>query len=211
MSFDTLRRALATNMGEPLTPELCVAIEQAALANVDDSIDLRLFRPLVLDDGYTIQCEKFAKVLPELKPLHEQHWLESEGYRHCLQLRPNYQAMTAFECAGQLLQVTVRHEGKLVGAIRMYITRSWHTGDMLANEDSLYLSPAHRSRSTWLAIRLLRYTVDCLQHLRDSRGEATIVIEASSKLANNARALMKRVFGDPVGEVFHRVFHANHS
>lgn len=208
MHVESLRRALADSLGQTLTPELCASIENRARVTPDESIDLSMFEPMVLDDGYVIACERFESCLGELHALHEAHWHETEGYRHGLALRPNYAAMVAFERAGQMLQVTVRHEAKLVGSIRMYVTRSFHTDDMLASEDSLFLLPAHRARSTWLALRMLRYTVQCLETLRDHRGEPRIAIEASSKLSNRADALMRRLFGAPVAAAFHRVFHA---
>jgi hypothetical protein len=172
----------------------------------DDSIDPVLFDPWHLADGYVIAVERFADIVDEMHPLHQAHWFETEGYRHGLALKPNYAALVMFERAGQLMQVTVRYEGKLVGGIRMYITRSWHTDDMHASEDSLFLLPAHRARSTWLALRMLRYTVRCLEALRDHRGEPRVIIEGDSKLSNRADALMRRLFGDPVALKFHKIF-----
>lgn len=204
--MNPLRRALADNLGKTLTPELCVLIERGAHVTPDHSIDLTLFHPRVLADGYVIAVEKFADCLPELRPLHEVHWLETENYRHGLALKPNYEGMKAFELAGNLLQITVRYEGKLVGGVRMYVTRSWHTDTLLASEDTLFLLPAHRNQASWLAMKMLRYTLSCLEVLRDARGEEVIEIDANSKLVNRADVLMRRLFGEPVALQFSRIF-----
>lgn len=206
MHLQSLREALGARMGKTLTPELCAEIENIARVAPDQSIDVRIFSQQVLPDGYVISVEKFSDCQGELHVLHEAHWHETEGHRHGLALKPNYRGMLAFEKAGQLLQITVRHEGKLVGNLRMFITRSWHTGDMLASEDTLFLLPAHRSRSCWLALRMMRYAVACLETLRDERNERVLVIEADSKLSNNADTLMRRMFGAPVASKFHKIF-----
>jgi len=201
-----LRRTLGNHLGKVLTPELCAEIEMAAQEIPNNPIDLSLFRPRELGDGYVISAERFADCLPELKPLHEVHWYETEAHRHGLALKPNYEAMIAMERAGCLLQITVRHEGKLVGGIRMYVQRSWHTENMLASEDTLFLLPAHRNKSSWIALKMLRYTVTCLEVLRDARGEECIEVDANSKLVNHADALMRRLFGAPVAMQFTKIF-----
>lgn len=206
MNADSLRRALGDHLGHKLTPEICVAIEMAARKTVDEPIDLTLFHPRVLADGYVIAAEKFADCLEELKPLHERHWAETEQYRHGLALKPNYEGMLAFERAGQLLQITVRHQGKLVGGIRMFVTSSWHSENMVASEDTLFILPEHRNGASWLAMKLLRYTVSCLEVLRDARNEEVIEIDANSKLINRADVLMRRLFGDPVAMQFSKIF-----
>jgi len=206
MQLESLRHALGAHIGQTLTPELCVAIEIAARRIPDRSIDLNLFHPLKLGDGYVISVERLVDCLEEMKPLHELHWQETEGHRHGLALKPNYKGMIEFERAGSLLQITVRHEGKLVGGIRMYIGQSWHSENLVASEDTLFLLPAHRNSASWLALKMLRYTVSCLEVLRDALGEDVIEVSANSKLVNKADALMRRLFGQPVAMQFEKIF-----
>lgn len=201
-----LRRTLGNHLGKVLTPEMCAEIEMAAQEVPNEPIDLKLFHPLTLGDGYVIAAERFADCLAELRPLHEAHWFETESHRHGLALRPNYEGMMRMERSGCLLQITVRFEGKLVGGIRMYVLRSWHTENMSASEDTLFLLPAHRNKSSWIALKMLRYTVSCLEVLRDARGEQVIEIDANSKLINKADVLMRRLFGSPVAMQFSKIF-----
>jgi len=183
-------------MGQVLTPEICAAIEVEASVAPDLSIPLEQFEVVRVGE-YLIQAERFRDVLPELQPLHEAHWLETEKHRQGLRLEPDYDAMAADERAGRLLQFTVRHTGALVGNLRLYVVQSRHTRNLLAVEDTLYISPAHRGGL--LGLKLVRYAESCLVSI------GVREIEADSKLINNADVLMRRRKFDAVAIKFHKI------
>lgn len=190
------RTALAQRLGQTLTPELCAELEVEACRSVDRAYRPSLFEPFD-DEDYRIQVERFNDVLPELHPLHEAHWLETEKHRHGLELKPDYAGMAANELAGRLLQFTLRHRGLLVGQVRMYVTPSAHTENLQADEDTLYIAPAHRTG--FLGIKLLRYVEGCLRQI------GVREISANSKLVNGADALMRRMKYDPVAIQYHKI------
>lgn len=195
----TFRHAIASRIGQVLTPALCAAIEVEASQPVDRSIPLDQFESLLVGD-YFIQAERFSDVLPELIPLHADHWKETEAHRHGLALAPNYPAMAADELSGNLLQFTVRHCGALVGGLRLYVHSSRHSNNLVATEDTLYIAPAHRK--AMLGLRLLRYAENCLRQV------GVREISANSKTLNNADVLLRRMKYKPTALQFHKILDA---
>jgi hypothetical protein len=191
------RQALVPHLGQTLTPELCAALEHAAFSQPDESIDPGQFAA-VQHGGYTIHVERFREVLPELTPLHEAHWAETESYRKVLALNPNYQALFDRERAGRLIQFTARYEGRVVAHLRMFIGTSLHTQTEFADEDALFCLKEHRGG--FLVIKLMRYAEACLRQLgvREFR--------SNSKLANRADVLMRRLGYEPVALQFCKIF-----
>jgi hypothetical protein len=188
-----LRSTVGALIGKVLTPEDAARIEMAAheaFGNVpaqqpERAIDPGQFDPLSKGE-FTIQVERLRDVLPELQPLHVEHWQETEGYRHGLELDPDYERMLAIERAGGLIQFTVRRAGDLVGNLRLYVGHSMHSRSVLvANEDTLYLTPSARGGMT--AMSLMRYGERALVGL--GVRQAT----SDSKLVNNADVLMRRL------------------
>lgn len=192
-----LREVLRQVLGKPLTPDLCDEIEKAAWQQPELAIDPAQFAPLRYG-SYTVRAESFRTVLPDLKELHRIHWLETEKHRHGLDLAPDYDAMAARERAGRLLQFTVRHGGAIVGHLRMYLAESLHTRTIFAEEDTLFLLPAHRGGM--LAIALMRYAESVLRIVGARE------IRADSKLINKADVLMRRLGYTAVALKFHKHF-----
>lgn len=200
MDLHLLRAALAHFVGQTLTPEVAGRIEFIATGNDDLAHDPKKFEPHAVGD-HVIAVERLADVLPEMHPLHQEHWQETEKHRHGIALAPDYAAMLADERAGRLVQFTVRElrELRLVGGLRMYLGVSRHTGTLFAQEDTLYLTPAHRGG--FLAMHLLRYAERVLVEQLGARE-----IRADSKAINNAGALMRRMRYVPVGTNFVKTF-----
>ncbi len=200
MDLHLLRLALSHFVGQQLTPELASRIEFIASGGEDLSPDPARFAPLVLGE-HVVQVERMADILDELHALHLEHWQETEKHRHGLPLSPDYPAMLTRERAGRLLQFTARSlvDGALVGQCRMYLGTSLHTRTLFAQEDTLYLRPAHRGG--FLAVHLLRYVERVLV---DDIGVREI--RADSKLVNNADVLMRRMRYRHVSNGFVKVF-----
>lgn len=193
-----IRRLLADNVGRQLTPDLCHLIDQAARFTPDRSIDLAQFQSAE-HLGCTIRAERFETVLPELHPLHELHWQETEKHRHGVAMRPDYQAMAARERAGGLLQFVARDAaGAIAGHVRMYVGTSLHSQTLFAEEDTLFMVPEHRRNL--LVMALMRYAEQCLRQI------GVREIRADSKLLNRADVLMKRMGYTAVALKFHKIF-----
>ena len=200
MDLHLLRLALSHHLGQQLTPELADRIEFIACAGEDLSIDPARFEPAVAWD-YVIQVERLRAITAEMHALHDVHWAETEKHRQGLPLSPDYRGMQYAERAGRLVQFTVRsqRDRQLVGGLRMYLGTSMHTGTLFAQEDTLFLLPAHRGG--FLAIHLLRYAERVLvDHI------GVREIRADSKVINNADVLMRRMRYRHVSNGFVKVF-----
>jgi L-amino acid N-acyltransferase YncA len=194
-----LRAAMVRHLSLQLTPAAAAAIEAEAFHVPEASIDPTRFAP-VQHGHYSIQVESFRGILEELAPLHAEHFAETEKHRHGLQLRPDYDGIAARERAGRALQFTVRRDGELAGHLLMYLFRSTHTQTLVAEEDTLFMRPAHRGGMT--AVALLRYAERVLIEL------GVREIRANSKLINNADVLMRRMRYQPVAIQFVKMLRA---
>jgi hypothetical protein len=201
------RDALGAAMGMELTPELAAAIEARALAG--KSVVLAAVEPMSLcplPESYSYRggswlydVERFRDIVEEIHPLHVAHWGETEGYRHGLEMKPDYARLVDGEWRGQLVQFTVREtvSNALVGNLRVYLHRSTHTGGLVGTEDTLYLSPS--ARRGFNALRFLRFAEGILERLGVEEMMAT------PKRANNAGALLRRLGYLHVADQYSRI------
>lgn len=111
---------------------------------------------VAISDGYTLQVERMCDVIEEIRPLHFDHWKETEAYRQGQDFEPDYAAFCTSEAGGRFLLFTARHAGKLVGNCALYLHRSTHTGQLIATEDTLFVLPAYR-RGTGLGRELVKF------------------------------------------------------
>ena len=197
MNTHALRAALAAHFDQPLTPEIAAAILGAALSEPDAEHDPGKFGEAE-HGGYAIRAELLRHCLPELLPLHAEHWLETEKHRHGLALDPDYDAMLADERAGRLIQFTARRDGAIVAHLRMYVGVSRHTRTRFAQEDTLFVRPEHRGG--FLVMHLMRFAEQAL------RAIGVFEIRADSKLINKADVLMRRMGYTPVALNFVKFF-----
>lgn len=195
-----MNRALVQAMARASVPHEQAAQVLLNLYGNAKPVNIEQFEPLVKGE-YVIQAERFRQVLDELHPLHVDHWHETEKYRAGIPLNPDYEAMADRERWGQLLQITARRDGVLVGHVRMYIHRSLHTQTLFGEEDTLYLDPVHRGG--FVALALMRYAERCLLALGIRE------IRANSKVSNNADVLMRRLGYPQVAIQFVKVFPAD--
>lgn len=192
-----LCNALAKCIGQELTVELAKQIVAEAMTPPDVSHDPASFEHEQHGDC-TFQVESFRAILPELIPLHEAHWFETEKHRHGLPLNPDYDQMGERERAGRMLQFTIRRDGELIGHSRMYLATSMHSQTLFAEEDTLYVKPEHRGGL--MVVALMRYGERLLRAL------GVREIRANSKLVNRADVLMRRMKYQPVALQFVKLF-----
>ncbi len=152
-------------------------------------------------EGYSIQCEPLAAVLPELHALHDAHYAETEKYRAGIPMDPDYEGMKDAEHAGRLIQFTARlkETGELVGNMRVKIYPSSHTQTLVCKEDTLYLLPAHRGG--FLAVRLWQFVEAAVVNVVGVRE-----VRFTSKTANKADKMALYMKYEPVGTEFVKTF-----
>lgn len=161
--MNVLYECLKRNIGNVLTPELVMGIV-AASNQTDDSaaINVEDIPPQEVSGGL-IQAERIADCLDEIKFVHEQHWKETEQYRHGIPLNPDYNYIVNAERLGRFILFTVRSDGKLVGNCMMYLSKSTHTQKWVAEEDTIFILPEYRKGR--LGVRLIRYVEDVLRNM----------------------------------------------
>jgi GNAT superfamily N-acetyltransferase len=184
LTLQTLRNALAANLGRVLTPEVAVAIEMAAFDAEDRSHHPEKFGVKHYKD-IVFLVERIKDILPELHELHEMHFLETEKHRHGIGLDGNYDYLMEMERKGMGIQFTARQKDswELVGNIRMYMGESIHTRTLYAYEDTLYLRPEYRKGLT--AVRFMQYVEDCLKFI------GVREVRTDSKTINKAHRLVE--------------------
>lgn len=172
---------LASHLGEVLTPERAKEI-LSHFPREGRPIDLAQFQPKTCG-SLVFAVERGANILPELEVLHKAHWTETEAYHRGIPMNPDIAACIVDEQCGRLMQFTARHQGALVGNIRMYVNqRSRHTQAPIAHEDTVYLLPEWRGGR--FALRFLQYMEACVAQLHDEDTE----VYMDDKVANPSAA-----------------------
>lgn len=196
MSLDTFRAALASKLGQVVTPELCAWLEAHAFDRYRQPVEPKCFSPATYL-GLTFQVERIADIEDEIHPLHQAHWEETEKHRNGRQMLPDYEAFKADEQAGRLIQFTARTAaGALVGNIRMYVYTSRHDQTLESREDTFFLLPAHRQGFT--AIRFWQYMESCMHRI------GVLDIYTDSKVVNQVGRLNEYLGYRHVGNLYHK-------
>lgn len=102
-----------------------------------------------------IAAESFMEIYPELLPLFESHWRELGPYKDKMALSPDLEAYGYLEASGQLLTLTARKDGYLVGYLNVVIKRGFHYSTTLqAITDIPYVLPSVRGRGVGVRLFL---------------------------------------------------------
>lgn len=101
-------------------------------------------------DGYSIAIERGDKNYLELEPNYRQHYeemrtrLEADGQPigpYAPRLDHYFKAFSE----GWLINYVLRFEGKAVGHSNIWLTNDMHNGELIAQEDMIYVLPEHRN------------------------------------------------------------------
>lgn len=99
----------------------------------------------------TFQVESFAQAWPDAQALLKLHWLEIARDQDTIELAPAVEQYQHLEAVGQLLIVTMRQAGELVGYHASFIRPHLHYAKtLMAFTDLFYIHPDHRKgRNAW--------------------------------------------------------------
>jgi len=189
MNREALSVALARHIGHELTLDVAREIVREVTETECRAIDPAMFGSIRCG-SLVIQAERFRDILPEMEVLHAAHFAETEKYRQGLAMNPDVQAGIEDEKRGAMVQFTARHNGELVGNLRMYIRTSRHTGTRFASEDTLYLLPEHRKGRA--ALRFVQFMEDGMRKL------GVYELRASTKSVNRTDKLLEFMGWTPV-------------
>lgn len=148
--------------------------------------------------SYSIQIERIEDIRDEIEPIHRAHWEETEMYRHGVGFAPDYRRLMDYERRGSYYLFTLRHEGKLVGNIGIYLNRSMHTQKKVASEDTFFILPEHRGGGT--AKKFHDYVERQLQQAGVTEMRITV------KNTNRVGKLMQRWGYEPVATEMVKVY-----
>lgn len=103
----------------------------------------------------TAQVETLADTLEEMKPLFPGHFEDLSRHKDRHELDPQYGVYLAREAAGQVLLVTLREDGALIGYFVGFVGPGLHYQTCLTlTPDIFWIAPEHRGGSG--ALRLFR-------------------------------------------------------
>lgn len=99
--------------------------------------------------SYTMTRERLRDVYAELEPLYKEHYAAmaarlAENGVPVSPYKPNLVAYFRSDDDGRLLTFVLRHDGEACGYINVYVVPDNHNGDLIAQEDVLYVTPKHR-------------------------------------------------------------------
>ena len=174
--------ALAKRMGETLTVEL--ARELVAECLPDQSVrDVLSVRRGEL----TFQAEQLG-LLPEGGELAAQRlrYLQ-ETLPEGIDANVQWDELRQMERSGQLLVLTVRRSGALLGSVWLNLYRDLNTGEAVAADDMLFMEPGERGGMT--VVQLWRYAEQVLEQL------GRVQMSCHSRQANDAGRLARFVGG----------------
>jgi len=144
----------------------------------------------------TAQLESFEAQLEELKVLLPDHYKELAMDQDKVPLSPSYNVYIGHERDGQLLFMTLREEGVMIGYFIGFITPCLHYNTCLACKmDIFFVHPSKRG-SMLPGLKLFRAVEKELKR----RGVQRWYV--GTKLKANASALFKRMGFEPI-EVYH--------
>lgn len=114
---------------------------------------------------YTIAIERGDENWFELEPNYKRHYAETVERLNGDGIKvgpyaPRLDQYFRFFREGWLVNYVARHEGKPVGHANVYITNDMHNGELIAQEDMIYVMPGHRNG---LGKRLTRFVLDDLK------------------------------------------------
>ena len=95
-----------------------------------------------MDKSYNFQIESFGEVYDELLDNYKLYNEEVDEYKRPLKLNKN--GYLKYEELGLFKMFTIRNSGELIGQCGVYITPSMFTGEIVANEDFIFIKKEHR-------------------------------------------------------------------
>lgn len=137
------------------------------------------------------KLEKISDIWDELYPLYEEHWKETEEYRHGQELDMDKNRYIQYEDMGFFFMFTVRDGKKLVGNMGMYVMPSMHTKKLVATEDTLFLLPEYRKNGN--AFNFCNFVED------DMRKRGVIEVVMTVKTTNKAYKFCERLGFQRIG------------
>jgi GNAT superfamily N-acetyltransferase len=139
----------------------------------------------------TLQVESFTELLDELKPLLPLHWEELAINKDKVPLDPQFDVYIRREAAGEVMMVTARRDGALVGYFIGFVAPGLHYKTCLTLiMDIFFIHPS--ARNGFAGVKLFR----AVEAEARRRGVQRIIV--GSKIHADASILFERLSYSPV-------------
>lgn len=130
--------------------------------------------------NYAFSCESFEATYSELESLYREHYAEMTERLAGLGVQvagyaPRLPHYIAADRGGWLLTLVLRDDGMAVGYCNVYITNDMHNGELIAQEDTVFVTKAHRNG---VGKKLVQYGISILKE----RGVKRLLVAASTDL-----------------------------
>jgi ribosomal protein S18 acetylase RimI-like enzyme len=128
---------------------------------------------------YTFTIEPLHLIFSEVEPHWRDHYaamkarLEGEGVK-VAEYDPRVDEYFRSSKDGWLKTFTARHKGKLVGYATIYVTHDMHNRELIATEDFIYVTPAHRNGT---GRKLTKFVLENLKRLGVKRFHVTAITD----------------------------------
>lgn len=154
---------------------------------------------------YAYSVERLHEIFPEVEPHWREHYaelqarLEGEGQK-VAPYDPRIDYYFKASADGWLKTFVVRHLGKVVGYSTIYVTHDMHNRSLIATEDFIYVTPAHRNG---IGRKLTKYVLANLREMGVTRFHVTAITDT------RATILWKRLGFKELGTAMIYNFEAN--
>lgn len=134
----------------------------------------------------TFQAERLHDCLEEMKPLFPIHWQALGVFRDKMPLAPRYDEYLRRELDGQVMNMTVRKDGKIIAYYITFVAPGLHYGETLSSTmDITYVHPDYDKQG--LIVRLM------LKAEKELRSRGVQVWYTGSKISSTYHESMDRL------------------
>jgi predicted acetyltransferase len=130
--------------------------------------------------SYTFHLGRFKETYEELEPLYRQHYAEmcERLAKDGIQYPPYNPRLDKYIESGEsgwLLTFLIRLDGQPVGYSNVYLTNDMHNGDLIAQEDTIFVLKDHRNGVGKKLVKVI------LEELKE-RGVKRVIVSAMTDL-----------------------------
>lgn len=151
---------------------------------------------------YDFAIERGDLNYKELEPLYRLHYAEmqrrlaKDGFP-VADYNPRLDQYFPAFATGQLINFTIRHEGEAVGYSNIWLTSDMHNGELIAQEDTIFVHPDHRFG---VGRKLMKYILGYLGAVGVKRVTVTSVTDT------RAGKIVERIGFRPIATQFTYTF-----
>ena len=130
--------------------------------------------------SYVMTVEKFTDTYLELEPLYREHYaemverLEGQGFKYS-PYNPRLHEYGEACKRGDLINYVLRQNGVACGYANVYVTNDMHNGDLISQEDTLFVLKDHRNG---VGKKVVQFVLEDLK----SKGVKRLMVSAMTDL-----------------------------